>query len=445
MAVGVDYHGIKRQCTRISIMSGISRFFAPAKGADGPPKQQNEDGPAKCADGRPSPKQQNEDGSEDESVTAGIELDKDGWQIFPQGVASAKSGGSGSDVVCIDIDDSEEDDDEAVGDQRKVDAKVQAQTTAPMPEILAQSDASPANQGDAAFVQDIIGKESSPNDNVGLVRDIAKDRDADECEANAEIHATNNADEASIGINSNETNADATTSGTDVLNPFASFAFGSGDAPPVGRRNDKPKRPNSMLDVPTQERSTEKNGSKKIPQGKQKDNKKRRRTSTKNKCDGNDYVPVCQLSKEQQEEIRAKWQSLGDPNESLEVRRFQVLVAARLHAQSREPIVRAAMDNLRNYFGEKEDAADGGGLNAKNLSKADPKEIAKQIPSILFANVKAEHIVKAAKEICSRFGGIVPQGTHGLKEITGIGPKLADILAFANSHKAYGLLRANIT
>ena len=103
------------------------------------------------------------------------------------------------------------------------------------------------------------------------------------------------------------------------------------------------------------------------------------------------------------------------------------------------------MDNLRKYFGEKEDAVDGGALTAKNLSRADPKEIAKQIPSILFANVKAEHIVKAAKEICSRFGGIVPQGTHGLKEISGIGPKLADILAFANSHKAYELVRANIT
>ena len=114
-----------------------------------------------------------------------------------------------------------------------------------------------------------------------------------------------------------------------------------------------------------------------------------------------------------------------------------MLVAARLHAQSREPTVRAAMENLRKYFGEKEDAVDGGALNVKNLSRADPKEIAKQIPSILFANVKAEHIVKAAKEVCSRFGGIVPQGTHGLKEITGIGPKLADILAFANSHKAY--------
>lgn len=417
-------------------MSGISRFFAPVKCADGKTETTVPDKQATTNDG--PPKHENEDGREDESVTAvdGIELDNDGWQIFPRGVTNAKSGGS--DVVCIDIDDSEEKDDEAMGDQRKVDAKVQAQTTASMPEILAQLDAAPEHQHIEIPGEDTLAKEKDTKDDAA--RDVAENGNTDGC--NAEIPSE---DETNTETNAGESNAIPTTSSTDVLNPFASFAFGSGDAPPVRQRNDKPKRPISLLDVPTQERSTEKNGSKKIPQGKQKDNKKRRRTSTKNKCDGNDYVPVCQLPTEQQEEIRAKWQSLGDPNESLEVRRFQVLVAARLHAQSREPIVRAAMDNLRKYFGEKEDADDGGALNARNLSKADPKEIAKQIPSILFANVKAEHIVKAAKEICSRFGGIVPQGTHGLKEITGIGPTLADILVFANSHKAYELVRANIT
>ena len=413
-------------------MSGISRFFAPAKCAgaktettlpdehemtnDGPPKQENEDG----------------NGSKNESVMAvdGIELDKDGWQIFPQNVASA--GGGGGEVVCIDIDNSEEeDDDEAEGDQPKVDAKVQAQTTAPMPKILALSDAAPEHQHDETPREDTIVKESDAK--VDAARDVVDNGDADD-ECNAEIRGEH---ETNTETNADEINAIPTTSSTDVLNPFASFAFGSGDAPPAGQRNDSLKRPVSTVDAPTKERSTEKNGGKTKTQGKQKDNKKRRRTSAKNKCDSNDYVPVCQLPKEQQDEIRAKWQSLGDPNESLEIRRFQVLVASRLHAQSREPIVRAAMDNLRTYFGKKEDAVDGGALNAKNLSRADPKEIAKQIPSILFANVKAEHIVKAAKEVCSRFGGIVPQGTHGLKEITGIGPKLADILAFANSHKAY--------
>ena len=413
-------------------MSGISRFFAPVKCTDAKTDATTNDG---------HPKKENEDGygSKNESGMAvnGIELDKDGWQIFPQNVASA-AGGDGA-IVCIDIGDSEEEEDEAEGDQPKVDAKEQAQITVPMPEILAKSEVAPENQGETTSAQDTTVKESDTNDNVGLrvVRDIAKNKGTVECESNAEVHAKNNADEANIGINSNGTNADATISSASEMNPFASFAFSSGDIPPVARRNDTFKRPSSTLDVPTKERSIGKNGGKKISQGKQKDNKKRRRTSAKKKGDSNDYVPVCQLSKEQQEEIRAKWQSLGDPNESLEVRRFQVLVAARLHAQSREPIVRAAMENLRKFFSERENAVDGGALSAKNLSRADPKEIAKQIPSILFANVKAEHIVKAAKEVCSRFGGIVPQGTHGLKEITGIGPKLADILEFANSHKAY--------
>ena len=92
-------------------MSGISRFFAPAKCADAKTETTVPDNPATTTNDGP-PKHENEDGSKDESVTAvdGIELDKDGWQIFPQNVASAAGGDS--EILCIDIGDSEEEDDD---------------------------------------------------------------------------------------------------------------------------------------------------------------------------------------------------------------------------------------------------------------------------------------------------------------------------------------------
>ena len=376
----------------ISMMSGISRFFAPAKCASASAGTHTHTGPTHCGR-QPS--------ANDDKVD-GIEIDKDGWQMLPNSLV-VNAGSENNDLICIDVDGS----DGEGGDWPKPGAKAAIKTaqSAPMP-------AEPERQGVALPEKEV--KESKGDDKS------TKDE--------AEHGGTNQSDAEDRAEKNAETNADVIT--THSTNPFASFVFGSGGAPPAAQRSSSVKRHLSKLAASNKGRSKEKSNDTKS-QGQQKDYKKRR------KCDNNNYVPVCQLPVEQQEEIRAKWQSLGDPNEALEVRRFQVLVAARLHAQSREPTVRAAMDTLRKFFSERGDTADGGTLNAKNLSKADPKAIAMQIPSILFANVKAEHIVKAAKEVCSRFGGTVPQTQHGLKELTGIGPKLADILEFANSRKAY--------
>ena len=355
-------------------MSGISRFFAPVKCS----------GAAADSSAVIHTSNDNDKAAKNESIVDGVPIDKDGWQVFPTAVATNTSGnGDATSVVCIAIDDDDDDDD---GDGTEDDQLKPAQ-----PPMTAKSEAAPpAESQEVALVEGENSFEPSAEQEI-----------------------------------STEVSVEANTAGptaTDAMNPFASFAFGNGVATPLVQSKKRPFP--TPVGSQVESKNTQESKKKAIPQ--QKGAKKRRR------CDNDDYVPVRQLPMEQQEEIRTKWQSLGDPREPLEVRRFQVLVAARLHAQSREPTVRAAMDNLRKYFSEQE-----GTLNAKNLSIADPKEIAKQIPSILFANVKADHVVKAAKEVCSRFGGNVPQTQHGLKELTGIGPKLADILAFANSHRAY--------
>ena len=363
-------------------MSGISRFFAPVKCSGAAADSSAVIHTSNSTND--APPTDNDKAAKNESIVDGVPIDKDGWQVFPTAVATNTSGnGDATSVVCIAIDDDDDDDD---GDGTEDDQLKPAQ-----PPMTAKSEAAPpAESQEVALVEGENSFEPSAEQEI-----------------------------------STEVSVEANTAGptaTDAMNPFASFAFGNGVATPLVQSKKRPFP--TPVGSQVESKNTQESKKKAIPQ--QKGAKKRRR------CDNDDYVPVRQLPMEQQEEIRTKWQSLGDPREPLEVRRFQVLVAARLHAQSREPTVRAAMDNLRKYFSEQE-----GTLNAKNLSIADPKEIAKQIPSILFANVKADHVVKAAKEVCSRFGGNVPQTQHGLKELTGIGPKLADILAFANSHRAY--------
>lgn len=172
----------------------------------------------------------------------------------------------------------------------------------------------------------------------------------------------------------------------------------------------------------------------------------KKRSTSKPEC--KEFIPVEELPESQRDKIRKKWQSLADPSAPLEVRRFQLLIAARLHARAQEPVVKAAMDRLRKHFekdGERqvgtarasENTNEDKGLCARTLSTSDPERIAAVIKTVNFPNAKARHIIQEGKEVCTRFGGTVPQTRHGLMELTGIGKKLADILAFVNSTKAW--------
>ena len=59
-----------------------------------------------------------------------------------------------------------------------------------------------------------------------------------------------------------------------------------------------------------------------------------------------DFTPLENESPVIQAEVIEKWLSLSDPTASVTIRRFQTLVAARLHARVQESSVRVAMKNL---------------------------------------------------------------------------------------------------
>lgn len=214
-----------------------------------------------------------------------------------------------------------------------------------------------------------------------------------------------------------------------------------------------------------------------------------RKRKTRKRTDSG--LPFLQMTPDDQVKCKVKWQSFADESAPLEIRRFQVFIAARLHCQSHEGTVRAAMLSLRKYFslstpssaavniistdiaaeksnlsvaskdcsGEEESQTierrrDNNLSNircknhcnlqkslltlcAETLSKADPSIISQIISSVLFANVKSKQIIKAAKEINVRFRGIVPETQHGLQQLTGIGPKLGEILHHVNSNRAH--------
>lgn len=133
------------------------------------------------------------------------------------------------------------------------------------------------------------------------------------------------------------------------------------------------------------------------------------------------------------EKVRLKWHMFSNLNDpTLENKRFQILVAARLHARAHEQVVHRAMKVLLNLF-ESENKS----FCVKEMSEADPEKIANAIPFVHFANSKASQIVKAAKEIHCQFDGNVPESKTDLKKITGIGVKLAHILSVVNTLEAH--------
>ncbi len=154
------------------------------------------------------------------------------------------------------------------------------------------------------------------------------------------------------------------------------------------------------------------------------------------------------MTQDQLAKCRRKWQSFADEDAPIQIKRFQVLIAARLHCQAHESTVRKAMVDLRKLFSNQSGDAtetkssiqcesDQPYLCPNSLSTASPDEISKIISSVLFANVKSKQIIQAANEIKSQFHGNVPETIKGMQMITGIGPKLAQLLFYVNSMAAY--------
>lgn len=144
------------------------------------------------------------------------------------------------------------------------------------------------------------------------------------------------------------------------------------------------------------------------------------------------FVKIKDLPPEEQTRISVKWHSMADPSASLEDRRYQVLLAARLHARCQEPTVRKAMTVLQKHFASLPETST---ITVQRMAGVDPETLAGHISNLQFYNAKAKQIVKAAQEIQGRHGGIVPEDEFSLLQITGIGKTFGDLLAFVNTRE----------
>ena len=154
------------------------------------------------------------------------------------------------------------------------------------------------------------------------------------------------------------------------------------------------------------------------------------------------WVRMEELSKDEQERVVEKWHSMmvvndnnaaSDEASTMEDQRWQIFVAARLHARCQDGPVRRAMKNLHACLCP----AHGPTLSVSLLATVDPLVWTESIKNLQYYPTKARHIHQAAQEIIQNFQAKVPERAADLKTLTGIGPVLADLLAFVNTRKVH--------
>lgn len=153
-------------------------------------------------------------------------------------------------------------------------------------------------------------------------------------------------------------------------------------------------------------------------------------SSNKNKKCYEKIARMDTLTPEELGKVQAKWYAFLQKDDSIEDQRFQLLVAARLHARCQDKAVRQAMLQLRKLLEPLP-------FSAKTIAEADPSALQESFRNLQFYSVKSKHIVQAAKEIITQFNGQVPESECNLMKITGIGPVFADLLATINTKAAH--------
>lgn len=151
------------------------------------------------------------------------------------------------------------------------------------------------------------------------------------------------------------------------------------------------------------------------------------------------YPRMLEHTHSEREAILNKWFSIIGPcedhrTEIMEQRRFHMLVAARLHARCQDGPVHKAMKVLKQRMHP---------FTVSYVAESDPFELEECIRNLQYYSVKAKQIVRAAQVIMSRFGGIVPHEESALTQLPGIGPVLADLLAFINTDEHHLLFSSS--
>lgn len=220
----------------------------------------------------------------------------------------------------------------------------------------------------------------------------------------------------------------------DKENPFAKFAYGSSTASERTFSNTARTIWKSHSSS-TRNKKRASSGGKSDGENQYVISSKKIHTCSKDeKKKEKEFVKMKDQCPEDQDRVIRKWHSMADPSASPETRRYQVLLAARLHARCQEPTVRKAMGKLKEHFAPLSESKT---ITVEEMAKSNPEDLASHISSLQFYNVKAKQIVLAAQEIMSRHGGIVPEDECSLLQITGIGKTFADLLAFVNTRETH--------
>lgn len=141
------------------------------------------------------------------------------------------------------------------------------------------------------------------------------------------------------------------------------------------------------------------------------------------------FISVKELPEYKKLELIAKWHSFTNPLTcDIEEKRFQLFVAARLHARCQDGPVRKAMNCLYATICP---------FTVQAIAATDPDLIASCISNLQFQYVKSHQIVKASQVVISSYGGVVPENETDLKALPGIGPVFADLLSSINTREIH--------
>ncbi|ORC86049.1 endonuclease III [Trypanosoma theileri] len=105
---------------------------------------------------------------------------------------------------------------------------------------------------------------------------------------------------------------------------------------------------------------------------------------------------------------------LFDNSASIEIKRYHILLALMLSAQTKDHVTAAAMHSLIQH-----------GCTPKTISEMSEEKLDGFISKVGFHNTKAKHIKQATEHILKLHQGQVPRSYDDLIALPGIGPKMA--------------------
>lgn len=138
------------------------------------------------------------------------------------------------------------------------------------------------------------------------------------------------------------------------------------------------------------------------------------------------------MSAEERVRILDKWRGMAAGSATTPgAFHLQLLVAAILHPKATETAVKACMGRLHSWSMVcNQDSSLPPGLSAKRLAAATPEVLEGLLEGLHWHKAKAGRVVAAAIALEEHFGGNVPRLREELITLPGVGPKLANLLAF---------------